>query len=148
MLVRVTEQILAKGQSANGAWSMDQLSLLGVDWPPSKNWKEKVIGNQISDHEVALFIGLKDKHLAKPADRERSECRLCGAPVFWARTEATGNLMPLDWLASERGNIVINDDGRAVVIKGDLFDDKAILGDRYKSHFATCPNASKHRRKK
>lgn len=45
-----------------------------------------------------------------------SKCRSCGAEIYWVKTKA-GKSMPIERTAS-----------------GDMI-----------SHFATCPNASKHR---
>lgn len=55
-----------------------------------------------------------------------AKCRSCQRPIVWLRT-ATGKSMPAD--ASSVGP----DDG--------LFDPK-----KHISHFATCPNADKHRK--
>ena len=77
---------------------------------------------------------------------EQSPCRSCGAPMLWVRTTA-GNLMPLDLEPVPGGNIVLKD-GLAHVLKGDLFEGMIDEGPRYVSHFVTCPEAAKHRRKK
>ena len=74
-----------------------------------------------------------------------SACRSCGAPIKWARTPK-GRRIPLDPDPVPDGNIVLRGgvahvDGPAA---GGFFDDGA--GERYVSHFATCPNARSHRR--
>lgn len=129
---------------------MDQLRILGVEWPPGNNWKQRVIGKEIGDQLAEVFVSLKDKHLlpVPPFTRDRAECRSCQAPIFWVRTAATDSLMPLDWLATVNGNVAIDDNGKANIIRRDLYTDQSVIGDRYTSHFATCPNAAKHRRKK
>ena len=63
-----------------------------------------------------------------------STCRSCGAAIVWAKT-TTGKSMPLDAEPVPDGNIVLHE-GVAYVTG---------TGDR-KSHFATCPNAARHRR--
>lgn len=77
-------------------------------------------------------------------------CRSCGAPVYWASTEARdgkpAKSMPLDAtddgapLVVAAGNIVLLDDGKVARYvptgKGS-----------YVSHFATCKFAASHRRK-
>lgn len=78
--------------------------------------------------------------------KKLERCRSCGAKVFWART-TQGALMPVDFEENQGGNIVINDDGKIVVLRKDLFEDIKDVP-RYNSHFATCPNAYQHRRKK
>jgi hypothetical protein len=57
--------------------------------------------------------------------RTRS-CRSCSAPIVWLRTVA-GKAMPVD--------------SATVKDVDQLFDSS-----KHRSHFATCPNAKKHRR--
>lgn len=75
------------------------------------------------------------------------KCRSCGAGVLWVRTEA-GHAMPVDSAPTRGGTIeVINGSARvlspieAAIVKGDA-------GMLYVSHFATCPHAAAHRKKK
>jgi aspartate 1-decarboxylase len=65
-----------------------------------------------------------------------STCRSCGATVEWVVT-AKGSRMPLDIQTPPgKGNIVV-DNGIARAVK---------VGEGVRiSHFATCPNAAKHR---
>jgi hypothetical protein len=70
-----------------------------------------------------------------------SVCRSCGAEIRWSITE-TGKRIPLDPDPSPTGNIRL-DFTTAHVLRAD--DD--YQGPRYVSHFATCPNASAHRRR-
>ena len=77
---------------------------------------------------------------------EHSTCASCGAPILWVRTAATNSLMPLDFLPIASGNVVIKD-GLAHVMKGDLFEEM-MAGERYQSHFVSCSNSQKHRKKK
>ena len=60
--------------------------------------------------------------------RQTSQCRSCGAEIFWLKT-VNGKNMPVNPLE------VLPDDS--------LFDHK-----RHISHFATCPSAKAHRRAK
>lgn len=77
-------------------------------------------------------------------------CDSCGARVLWTLTR-TGRSMPVDELPHADGNVVLWQDGGKgpliahVLSKGDDVD---VLTARHKSHFATCPQAAKHRRKK
>jgi hypothetical protein len=68
-------------------------------------------------------------------------CRSCDAPIDWAFTEK-GKRIPLDrtTTSSMVANIVLDPDGTARVVA-------AGTGERI-SHFATCPNAGQHRRRK
>ena len=57
-----------------------------------------------------------------------SECRSCGAPVIWVKTKA-GKNMPVDYATFNPGDRPVYD-----ADKGHI------------SHFATCPDADKHRK--
>ncbi len=57
-----------------------------------------------------------------------TECRSCGAIIMWMRTKS-GKRMPVNY-----GSIPLNDPG--------VFDPER----GHISHFATCPNADKHRK--
>lgn len=70
-------------------------------------------------------------------------CRSCGQQIRWAKTH-NGKPMPLD--------AVSDPDGKIIVINGVtvMADTVTVTPDtpRYTSHFATCPNAAEHRKKK
>jgi hypothetical protein len=75
-------------------------------------------------------------------------CRSCRKPIQWAVTEK-GRRMPIDVEPAADGNIVLQVRGRfmpplAIVRGAVLIDDNNEK--RYKSHFATCPNAAQHRK--
>ena len=73
-----------------------------------------------------------------------STCRTCGAEIIWAKTR-TGKSMPLDAIpvGQDVEGTCLLEDGIAYF---GAFDHKPDAP-RYVSHFATCPNAAKHRRK-
>lgn len=65
-------------------------------------------------------------------------CRSCGAPIEWAVTRK-GSRIPLDVGSRPDANIVIDELGIAQVVPA---------GDGVRtSHFATCPDAAKYRRR-
>lgn len=74
-------------------------------------------------------------------------CRSCDASIVWADT-SSGSRMPVDAEPVPDGNLVLTypSPGRALALVVDpaqlLLDDPP----RYRSHFATCPNADQHRR--
>ncbi len=68
-------------------------------------------------------------------------CRSCPAPVRWEKT-TSGKWIPLDAEPVADGNIVL-ERGRARVLAADEQVGHGVR--RFKSHFATCPNAAKHR---
>ncbi|HEX7277897.1 MAG TPA: hypothetical protein VF244_11025 [Acidimicrobiales bacterium] len=67
-------------------------------------------------------------------------CRSCNAPVRWIKTVA-GKAMPLDPAPNPDGNVVI-EDGVARVVGPEA------EGERWMTHWATCPSAAKHRKPK
>jgi len=78
-----------------------------------------------------------------------SSCSSCGRPVEWAVT-GTGKGIPIDPGARADGNIARQGSRVAnallvkVLRKGESHADPL----RFVSHFATCPNADKHRKRK
>lgn len=75
-----------------------------------------------------------------------SNCRSCGAKVFFAKHVLTGKRMIIDSEPSGDGNIVIEPDGKARVIAGRLEHAMYADRDRFTTHFATCPNAKQWRK--
>lgn len=73
-------------------------------------------------------------------------CRSCGAPIRWARTRA-GKAVPLDAEPADDGNVVLQEDGTARVLTRRQMDGGGVAAPRYTSHFATCPDAARHRRR-
>ena len=81
-------------------------------------------------------------------------CKTCGEPVIWATHERTGKQAPIDVEPSADGNILlIQPDQRSLTQFAPIYriatasnypDD---FGTQLRtSHFATCPQASMHRR--
>ena len=78
-------------------------------------------------------------------------CESCKAPTRWAETDS-GNWMMVDPQPSERGNLRLRDRGTEPPGVSRLGTREAQLArhageDLYISHFATCTNADKHRRR-
>jgi hypothetical protein len=70
-------------------------------------------------------------------------CRSCSARIRWVRT-ARDKLMPLDADPTSDGTIVLDAAGRAEVLAGQqTLDDRV----RYTTHWATCPDAERWRRR-
>lgn len=77
-------------------------------------------------------------------DQTINLCRSCGAAIHWVVTPA-GKRMPVN---AGLVTVVKNESKRIVLIteKGETISD-AQPGDKgYVSHFATCPNARRHRK--
>jgi len=74
---------------------------------------------------------------------KKGQCRSCQADILWGVT-ANNKAMPIE--EADDGNIVVEDDGSLRVL--DKGQQELFVGQRYISHFATCPHASQHRRPK
>lgn len=62
--MRVTERFLLDNTTPRGQWNAKQLAVLGIQWPPTKGWKQRVIGMEISDEEARRFAELRIKRPA------------------------------------------------------------------------------------
>jgi hypothetical protein len=51
----ITAEWLEQNKTAAGAYSKQQLKVLGIDWPPRKGWQKKVIGTEIRDTQSMQF---------------------------------------------------------------------------------------------
>lgn len=79
-----------------------------------------------------------------------NRCRSCCAPVLWTITEA-GERMPVDPDPVADGNLVLSvrlagTDAEHLRSRAfaPLFD-RHLQAHRFRSHFASCPNADQHR---
>lgn len=79
-----------------------------------------------------------------------ARCRSCQAPVVWANT-VNDRRMPVDAEPSPDGNIVLDDlgDDRLTPLAIVVDPGEPMLGDppRYMSHYATCPDAERWRKR-
>jgi hypothetical protein len=57
--MKITKEFIESGRSEKGGWSKFQLELLGISWPPAKGWKNKVIGNELSEDLARKFLNSK-----------------------------------------------------------------------------------------
>ncbi len=98
--------------------------------------------------------------------RSDGTCTSCGARIRWAVHATTGKRIPLNVEHHDGGNVVVvewrNQDGTPwegapvgsdvvplpVVGVGKKAMEQAISLYRYTTHFATCPKASQHRRRR
>ena len=59
MKVKITEAFIRSNKTARGAWTKEQLRILGVPWPPRKGWVLGVVGKEIDDETAAAFSKAK-----------------------------------------------------------------------------------------
>jgi hypothetical protein len=71
-------------------------------------------------------------------------CRSCGDEVFWIESE-TGKKMPVD--AKPEKRIILMQQGGVPVLSVPDGNPIGKVVDVYTSHFATCPDATKWRKK-
>jgi len=64
-LLTITKQMLGNLKSKNGGHSYTVLKLLGVEWPPHKDWQSKVIGADIQEGLYNLLLKIKNDYLKK-----------------------------------------------------------------------------------
>ena len=83
-----------------------------------------------------------------------TQCRSCGARVYWLKNATTGLLAPIDAEPVADGNVTVDlDAGTYALLPKDLFlFEPETPGPvhqprpRHKSHFATCTDPAKHRK--
>ena len=66
----ITHQFIEDGMSGKGGWTAEQLSLLGISWPPSKGWKHMVVGSRIDDSCARKFLELGEERKSMKSQRE------------------------------------------------------------------------------
>ncbi|MFA6031151.1 MAG: hypothetical protein WC969_14945 [Elusimicrobiota bacterium] len=75
-----------------------------------------------------------------------SACRSCGAPILWAET-ASGKKCPFDAKPTPAGEWALDDTTHpplaAKIVRAEGSSESG-----FTCHFATCPNAAEHRRKR
>ena len=59
----VTEEWIKASRSGNRGWNRAQLECIGVEWPPTKGWIDRIAGSLISDASKARFEQLKGRTL-------------------------------------------------------------------------------------
>lgn len=77
-------------------------------------------------------------------------CRSCGARITWLKT-AAGKSIPVDEDPAPDGNIVVDEGIARVLGREEMAQVKRTANElyfepRYRSHFATCPQAREWRR--
>lgn len=85
----------------------------------------------------------------RPLQPEITNCRTCGAPVFWVRASATWKWFPCDAAHVPNGNVVLIDHRTAKVMGPEEAAATAATSERtFQSHFRTCPQAAGWRRRR
>lgn len=74
-------------------------------------------------------------------------CKSCNAEILWVKTAKNQKAMPLDAAPAADGNIVMTHAGAAFVNEEQAAMHRGLGNSTFKSHFATCKHAAKHRRR-
>lgn len=56
----ITKDWLDSNKTKSRGYSRSQLLILGIEWPPQKNWRKTVIGMQITDFQKKTYESLSD----------------------------------------------------------------------------------------
>ncbi len=59
--MKLTKQFIMDHRTKNGAWTREQLRIIGVNWPPVKGWQSLIAGKELTLAEEVEFIRAKDK---------------------------------------------------------------------------------------
>ena len=58
----ITRDILESGKSSNNGWNKKQLDVFG-ERDQKKGWFNRIIGKEVTQEQIDLFLSLKDYHL-------------------------------------------------------------------------------------
>lgn len=75
-----------------------------------------------------------------------AKCKSCGAAIFWTKHKLSGRRNPVDAEPSPGGNLWLTKTATGELLNESAPADGDKRRNRWVSHFATCPDAKKHRR--
>lgn len=79
-------------------------------------------------------------------ERRVATCKGCGAPIRWTKTAKDKN-MPIDDEPNSGGRFVIEGDDEPPKVRF-LRENEDYAGDRFTSHFETCSERDRFRKKR
>jgi hypothetical protein len=65
----VSREWIEKNKTASGAWTRPQIRALGIDWPPTRGWINRVENKVISDENARIFELREPSSVAKGKSR-------------------------------------------------------------------------------
>lgn len=71
--LEITESYLMKNRTNKKSWTRSQFEALGVEWPPNKGWKSRVIGLTISPEQQKIFEAKLSANQDKPNINEKKK---------------------------------------------------------------------------
>lgn len=54
--ITLTWDMIQDASTLNGAWTLAQLQILGIKWPPKKGWLKNLIGKQVTHEQWERFV--------------------------------------------------------------------------------------------
>ena len=72
----ITDEWLRKYATERNGYTRKQLSILGIDWPPTKNWRKSVIGREITAEQKSQFENARNVKRKKFKRRSGNRSRL------------------------------------------------------------------------
>lgn len=59
----ITDEWLNKNKTPSGGYNKKQFDILGIQYPPQKGWKEKIIGKYLSEEEVKKIENISNDNM-------------------------------------------------------------------------------------
>lgn len=53
--MKVTRQFIMDNRTARGSWTRPQIEALGIEWPPTQGWMDRVIGLELTPEQAHQF---------------------------------------------------------------------------------------------
>lgn len=69
----ITNRFLLDNRTKAGAYTKAQLRVLGISWPPYKNWKQDVIGRVLTEEQVKEFRDAVQMRCRSSGKKSRSK---------------------------------------------------------------------------
>lgn len=63
--MKVSKKLLMNHRTERGAWTRAQFKVLGLPWPPTKGWQQRIIGKELTKEELDEFIRCKGVRSSK-----------------------------------------------------------------------------------
>ena len=58
----ITNELIESLKTRNGGWTKRSLAVLGINWPPTKGWKNRIIGNELAITDLQLADLIETRH--------------------------------------------------------------------------------------
>ena len=55
--MKLNYQLLMQYRTPKGAWTRVQIEALGIAWPPTTGWIDRVMGKELTDEQFRQFQG-------------------------------------------------------------------------------------------